>query len=881
MMGRRLRLIIVFALASVALHGQDRDVLVRAFDAAAAEFGVPSDVLKSISFEQTRWFHLTWAEGDTASCTGMPHPYGIMALWDNDVFGHTLDRAAGLLGLPKEVLRNDPIQNIRGAAALLRAEFDSSARKRPEPLAPSDLDAWTDAIAAYSGIPQPEIAYGHALEVLHRLTVGHENEKILLPKRIVRLDRVRARLREIEEASHTEAERTTDVQVPDYPSATWVPGVPGYYYPTGNGKKFVVIHDMEGYYASVISYFQHLSDGRQVSVHYCVNGLQDSPSDYPPGDITQMVEEQYYAWHAVCLNRWSLGIEHEGFAANPQWFTPEMYIASAGLVRHMCDKFAIPKDRNHIIGHGEYLNPAWVSWVNANGYPPEFATCNSHYDPGSFWDWNFFLQLIREDMTPPTIVSSPPSAPVNVDERLEVWFDQRMDPATVAAAVSITPSVPLNLSWSELGYTLRLKPASPLPFNTEYTVTIDSSARNYLGVGVDLDGDSLGGDVYSFTFRTVERDSIAPLISETYPREGETAVSISAEFMVVFTESLDESSLPGSFALTTMSGVPFTVTGIRYSKEDDLSIVRFKTTSELFPNTDFTVTINPTIRDLAGNAIAAGRTVHFRTEPRIQVSATVINTLDERGSWWQPSTSGSTRNVLASFAITTDVRRSGTGSGRIDYTFTQASGGVIREHNSSTPGIEGAPMLGAWVWGDNSGHDLRFGCYYQNTSGGTSFVTVSAGPIDWIGWKLRTIPMSSVPTGNGSARRFSSFLVYQSVGGPLSGTLFFDDLSLVSFITDAGSLDNEGIPVSWQLRQNFPNPFNPSTTIEYDVPVEGEVQLTIYNALGQRITTLVDGKRTAGRYAETFDAAALPSGIYIARLESGAASLSMKMLLLR
>ena len=861
------------------LFAQDRDVLVRAFDAAGAEFSVPPDILKSISFEQTRWFHLTWAEGDTASCVGMPHPYGIMALWDTEMFGSTLREAARLVDLPEEVLKNDPIQNIRGAAALLREAFETSQRKSPEPLDPASLDAWTDAIAAYSGISQPEIAYAHAMEVLHRLSVGHEDDFVLVPKRTVRLDRVRTRLSEIETERHTEAARVQDTQVPDYPQATWVPGVSGYYYTSGNGKQFVVIHDMEGYYASVISYFQHLSDGRTVSIHYCVNGLQDSPSDYPPGDITQMVEERYYAWHAVCLNRWSLGIEHEGFAANPQWFTPDMYIASAGLVRHMCDKFGIPKDRNHIIGHGEYLNPNWVNWVNQNGFPSEFATCNNHYDPGSFWDWDFYLQLIREDKTPPTVVSQPPAGPINVDARVEVWFDQRMDPATVTSALSISPSVAVNLSWEEIGRTLRIKPAAQLPFNTQFTVTIDTTAKNYLGVGLDLDGDSLDGDVYSFSFTTVAQDTVPPVIVDLYPRDSDASVPLTAQFMVTFTESIDAASLPGSFSLVTSGGVPFTLTGITYTREDDISVVRFRTTSELFANTQFTLTVNPTITDLAGNPVPQGRTVSFRTEPRYTVTGTVINTVDATGSWWQPSTSGSTRNVLATFAIVTDQKHSGTGSGRINYTFTQPSGGIIREHNSSTPDIEGAPLLGVWVFGDNSGHDLRYLLYTSGAAAG--YVIESMGPIDWIGWKLRTIPMSSVPPGNGTARRFSSIMVYQNPGGPLSGTLYFDDLSLISSVTDVASFDQAGIPVSWRIGQNFPNPFNPTTTIEYDVPVEGQVRLTVWNGIGQRVALLVDGKKTAGRYRETFDASALPSGIYIARLEGGTNTVSMKMMLLK
>src|SRR3974377_1493524 len=53
------------------------------FDKAAQEFNVPADILKGVAFAETRWEHLTWPPGETASPeTGMPPPYGIMSLWD-------------------------------------------------------------------------------------------------------------------------------------------------------------------------------------------------------------------------------------------------------------------------------------------------------------------------------------------------------------------------------------------------------------------------------------------------------------------------------------------------------------------------------------------------------------------------------------------------------------------------------------------------------------------------------------------------------------------------------------------------------------------------------------------------------------------------------
>ena len=98
---------------------------------------------------------------------------------------------------------------------------------------------------------------------------------------------------------------------PDYASAIWRPAAKNHWYRSGNGHQFAVLHDMEGYYWTTISYFQQ--GGTQASSHYVVNGLKDATSDSPPGEISQMVREQYYAWHALCWNLYTFGTEHEGF----------------------------------------------------------------------------------------------------------------------------------------------------------------------------------------------------------------------------------------------------------------------------------------------------------------------------------------------------------------------------------------------------------------------------------------------------------------------------------------------------------------------------------------------------------------------------------------
>jgi hypothetical protein len=83
------------------------------------------------------------------------------------------------------------------------------------------------------------------------------------------------------------------------------------------------------------------------------------------------------------------------------------------------------------------------------------------------------------------------------------------------------------------------------------------------------------------------------------------------------------------------------------------------------------------------------------------------------------------------------------------------------------------------------------------------------------------------------------------------------------------------------IDQNFPNPFNPSTTIGYAILNDAYVTLRVYNMLGQEVASLVDGYQTAGRKSVTFDAAGLSAGTYVYRFEADGSTESKKMLLVK
>jgi hypothetical protein len=96
------------------------------------------------------------------------------------------------------------------------------------------------------------------------------------------------------------------------------------------------------------------------------------------------------------------------------------------------------------------------------------------------------------------------------------------------------------------------------------------------------------------------------------------------------------------------------------------------------------------------------------------------------------------------------------------------------------------------------------------------------------------------------------------------------------------SIDDESVlPTTTALRSNYPNPFNPSTVIAYQLAVSGLAKITVYDLLGRQVAVLVDGMMTAGSHTVTFDAKNLTSGMYVYRLEAGGKVLTRKMTLVK
>ncbi len=124
-------------------------------------------------------------------------------------------------------------------------------------------------------------------------------------------------------------------------------------------------------------------------------------------------------------------------------------------------------------------------------------------------------------------------------------------------------------------------------------------------------------------------------------------------------------------------------------------------------------------------------------------------------------------------------------------------------------------------------------------------------------------------------------MIDENVGdlGPNS-SFVVDDFALSTTATGVGELAPH-IPTSPRLYPNFPNPFNPSTTIAFDVATTGPVEITVHDIVGQEVAVLTRGEMSPGHYTATFDASSFASGLYLVRMRASDYTAVKKIMLVK
>lgn len=318
------------------------------FAASGKEFGVPPRLLEAIAQVETNWTHIG---------PSIDQGWGLMHLVENP-YCNTLGEAAALLGVDRQILKDDARANVRGAAALL-AEYAGKGRESF-----TQIEDWFDAAARFSGLATEELRTMQAETYFSVLRNGVTAKRIFGDDVRIEAD---PSITVPENQTKALAEKSTD-----YPPAL-TNLAPSCNFTSGRNHAVdtLVNHWVGvGTYAGAISWF--LNCESSVSAHFVIRA-----SD---GQVTQCVRIGNTAYHTGAVsfpfnNSRSLGVEHEVTVTNPsQWNSAPLLATSTALADYFCDLYGVSRTRSlpGIRGHSEMPGTStscpgslpWTTWMN-------------------------------------------------------------------------------------------------------------------------------------------------------------------------------------------------------------------------------------------------------------------------------------------------------------------------------------------------------------------------------------------------------------------------------------------------------------------------------------------------------------------------------------
>jgi hypothetical protein len=174
----------------------------------------------------------------------------------------------------------------------------------------------------------------------------------------------------------------------------------------------------------------------------------------------------------------------------------------------------------------------------------------------------------------------------------------------------------------------------------------------------------------------------------------------------------------------------------------------------------------------------------------------------------------------------------------------------------------------------NASDRARYDLLLDGTWVDSAFIDQNVGSGTWVTVLERMIP----------ARSDARVILSDAMSPVVSGKVLRADALRFQWIRDgATGVQRKEIArvLTFGLAPNYPNPFNPETSVEFSVENEGPVSLAVYDVLGREVALLVNEARPAGTYRISWNAANMPSGIYFCKLTAGATTQTRKMVLMR
>jgi N-acetyl-anhydromuramyl-L-alanine amidase AmpD len=394
-----------------------------AFQHAAQEFTVPEDLLKAICQETSHIsidINQSTVDGvygcglvkqlpGTLDSSAYGGPFsqdvkkhaGVSKIAAKHTYVDTLDQASNKLSVTPQVLQEDLATNIRGTAYILSADAQQLS---PTHQLPTTIEGWHAVVEVFSNAPTRFAAHLYASHVYTLLQSGFSTSTNSGEVIVVKAQSISANAMAIDSTNDPAFVASLPVGCTndgktDYPGAVdcildpalhdcdLVPGdnapcsyfSSAHYSPTYRQNDgtitHVVIHDSEASSAlAVINFFANPASN--TSAHYIVD---------TNGTVYQILHEKDVAFQAGNLwyNNHSVGIEHAGFDATGfRYYNSVEYKASARLTAYLVQKYTIPLNHDHIVSHGTIPSP-------------NLANTPNHVDPGPYWLWSYYLQLIR------------------------------------------------------------------------------------------------------------------------------------------------------------------------------------------------------------------------------------------------------------------------------------------------------------------------------------------------------------------------------------------------------------------------------------------------------------------------------------------------------
>jgi len=581
-----------------------------------------------------------------------------------------------------------------------------------------------------------------------------------------------------------------------------------------------------------------------------------------------------------------------------QWYI--LYRSEDDVLNPDNDKILTIKFGKQSFTVDEYFD----GWQNFAGRYRYFATrCDRYWNES-----NPSNAVITDPLPaiPPKVLSTQPgeSDTISVISKLSLVFSKSMDATSFAGGMHIDPPMQVgNSAWSSDKKSVTFTFAHQLLPDTMYTVTLDSLTKDLIGISIDGNGDGISGDPFILNFHTEAADNSGPMVLRGYPITGMNEFDPEDLISIVFDEQIQPSDISYNTVILSRNG---NVTGrlTMLNTVDERSVLTIKPGVTLAGGDNCQLTIKKEVRDLYGNMMLQDHVVNFKVANYNYTNRTMIDDFSIKQYWMHPGYSGSTRGILISgttFDYSDTFYIPGTTPAKSAYLKylwdPNQSVRLIREYLSGGTAqatmFDTSKTLQVYIFGDGSNSRFRFAVDEGDGTSWPNHEVSSWITIDWTGWRLvewRLNDPNSVGSwiGNGvldfPQYRTDSFQLTDTTGSAPNGLIYFDNYSYVTktVSTSTGVKEPENsLPEGFGLAQNYPNPFNPTTIISYRIADAGEINLKVFDLLGNEIEVLVNEFKSPGDYSVSFDASLLSSGIYIYRLISGDKTDSRKMLLIR